>query len=204
MTKPTYIANKILTVNDDGSVLNEIAAIVRNENEPDVDHYAFISDTRGKRGIGGWAPMGMLCDNRSDKWGGQKISISSGPTLSNRGGKSALLVARLVSHELGHNLGMHHDFKGWDQETDNQGCKNLDGNQVSCKSCNNWFNKWTHLFDDSDLFISHRKLSSDTGNSGDCCTGIMDYGNPPLAWSTCAVRNFEEAYMVQGWYQCLQ
>ena len=50
-------------MNYDGSVLDTIAGIVRKENEPDVDHYAFISDSRDSSGYAGWAPMGQACNN---------------------------------------------------------------------------------------------------------------------------------------------
>ena len=91
-----------------------------------------------------------------------------------------------LSHEVGHNLGMEHDFY-----TSKSACKlDEDGKFVWCNKCTNW---------DKQL----KKVNIDFGRPGDCCTGFMDYGDHPEYWSNCSVRNFEQHYISQNWAKCM-
>ena len=94
-----------------------------------------------------------------------------------------------MAHELGHNLGISHDFIG--DKTDSQCRTEDDGTQISCDQCTNY---------DADL---NNYLSAQTENSGECCTGFMDYNDHPEYWSDCSVRMFEQHYVSLGWENCL-
>ena len=39
----------------------------------------------------------------------------------------------------------------------------------------------------------------DAKNSGQGCTGLMDYGNPPQTWSTCSVNDFKTFFNTNNW-----
>ena len=90
-----------------------------------------------------------------------------------------------MTHEIGHNLGMDHDFK-----INKVTCKSEDDlSGKPCNECANW---------------DGRKLTEQTDASGECCTGIMDYGRyKPESWSSCSVRNFEQHYVSENWAECM-
>ena len=174
--------------------LAETVPLVQSLNEPSVDLYAWMSDTRDGGGVAGWAYTGKACDN--NYW--QKTSLTSGPTVSALG--SILVTANTLTHEIGHNLGMSHDFDG--NEGDLICRKSSTGELKACGTCTNWYNDAYTWFADP-LYTSTRRLSPETGDPEDCCTGIMDYKNSPLLWSTCSVRFFEQHYEAQSWFDCM-
>ena len=93
---------------------------------------------------------------------------------------------------MGHNLGMSHDF--FDNKVD---CKlESDGTSKPCDQCANWNgSKLTTVTDQSNPGVGN--------NAGECCTGLMDYGDHPEYWSDCSVRNFEQHYVSQNWNTCM-
>ena len=92
-----------------------------------------------------------------------------------------------MAHEIGHNLGMQHDFFG--RNSDNICRAEDDGAQTPCEQCVNW---------NGDMLTTQSEAIS-----GECCTGIMDYGNSPDYWSHCSVRYFEEHYVFNEWATCM-
>ena len=96
------------------------------------------------------------------------------------------LYLQTLTHEVGHNLGMQHDFY-----TAKSACKlDANGRFAWCNKCTNW---------DKQL----QRLNIGFGNPEDCCTGFMDYGNHPERWSNCSVRNFEQHYISLNWATCM-
>ena len=194
VSKPTYLYNGLLAVKGETNGIEYTVTLVEGINENDVDLYAWITDTRGgDGGVAGVAYVGKACDNA--RW--QKTSLNSGPTVSSLG--SIIVTANTLSHEIGHNLGMSHDFEGANSD---EVCRKLDGSLLACSSCDNYFNA-SYIFYANPMYTSKRKLSPVTGSANDCCTGIMDYGNAPRVWSDCSTRYFEQHYQAESWFQCM-
>ena len=177
------------------SGIEETSNIIRSLNEPSVDLYAWISSTTD--GMGGWAYRPGACDNSHFL----KTSIT---TLYGHFGSTEANVLATVStlaHEIGHNLGMEHDF---DSYADALICrKSSNGDLMSCSQCDNWFNA-SYTSYTNPQSKRYRKLSPETGSAGDCCTGIMAYDNAPRVWSTCSRRYFEEHYVAESWFLCMK
>ena len=113
-------------------------------------------------------------------------------------------------HEMGHNLGMKHDFDKEFQKcskTDPEqcvtkyGCEIIrNGSIVSCNKCENYIYDKTKKDRDDDT----TNCRNSTGHNDDCCTGFMDYGHVrPSNWSECSVRDFEQYYVIREWHQCM-
>ena len=92
-------------------------------------------------------------------------------------------------HEIGHNLGMSHDFI----DSDYKHCRKAsDGETIPCSSCANY-----QAGNDA------QRIGPVSGNPNDCCNGFMGYNNHPHYWSECSVRMFESHYVSEQWSKCM-
>ena len=101
-----------------------------------------------------------------------------------------LPILQTLAHEAGHNLGMSHDFVTRKKQVNGKCRKENTGSETSCNQCTNWNTKT-------------KMLKAQTGASGECCTGFMNYGPHPEYWSDCSVRMFEKHYTSRNWKKCM-
>ena len=97
-----------------------------------------------------------------------------------------------MAHEIGHALGMTHDFIDRGEY-----CKRSeDSSEVECVQCKNW-----DVYEEMLTSVDNTDNPGYSNNPGGCCTGFMDYGQHPHDWSDCSVREFQDwAY---GWSDCM-
>lgn len=93
---------------DSNSLQGPIKTLTANSNV-DADLWVYMAKDPAFYGVIGLAWVGTLCRTW---WPGYQASINE-----KRG--SVLNTAQLVTHEMGHNLGMYHDF---DSIHDGKGC----------------------------------------------------------------------------------
>jgi len=173
-TQPTLYLDKVLDLNTDG--LDQTRPEVERLNEPEVDLYAWIGNTPEGNGYTGMGYVGVACS------GTVRTSLTRGPS------RGVVETAETLIHEMGHNLGMSHDFI--DSEYTN--CrKHTDGSTIPCDTCANW-----------QPDNSGQKVGVITGDPMDCCNGFMGYNDHPHYWSECSVRMFEDYYVSRNWDQC--
>jgi len=173
---PVY-TDQILDIGNNG--LPETRTIIQGLNEPDVDVYAFIGDNCEGCSYSGMGYLGGVCDNQ---WN-YRTSLTRGPS------RGVIETAETLIHEMGHNLGMSHDFID-SEYTDCR--KHTDGSTVPCNTCANW-----------QPDNAGQKIGELTGDDMDCCNGFMGYNDHPHYWSECSVRMFEQHYVAEDWDQCL-
>merc|ERR1712165_209891 len=173
---PVY-TDQILDIGNNG--LPETRTIIQDLNEPDVDVYAFIGDNCEGCSYSGMGYLGGVCDNQ---WN-YRTSLTRGPS------RGVIETAKTLIHEMGHNLGMSHDFID-SEYTDCR--KHTDGSTVPCNTCANW-----------QPDNAGQKIGEVTGDDMDCCNGFMGYSNHPHYWSECSVRYFEQHYVSQNWAKCM-
>ena len=97
-------------------------------------------------------------------------------------------------HEIGHNLGMEHDFVDHPLGAYKHECrKTSDSSEVLCSTCANY------QPDDE-----RQPIGMPTGHSDDCCNGFMGYKDHPYYWSKCSIRFLEAFYVYSRKYdQCM-
>ena len=195
--------------------IRDLVGLTRRLNEPDVDLYAWINNRGSCTGVA--AGIGGACDNRSHR----KVSLTRGPSRGvvetaevipcntiwkyqssiyfNRKIKtiysqfrSYFYYLQTLVHEMGHNLGMYHDFKDGGRPYTN--CrKHSDGSTVRCNECANYQSN-----------NRGQPLGPLTGSTEDCCNGFMGYYNHPHYWSDCSVRFFQQHYVAENWGSCME
>ena len=117
------------------------------------------------------------------------------------------LMQRLV-HEVGHNLGMQHDFvscsSGKNCEAAYTGnCRrDVDGSHIPCTSCENYLPGIMSEYN-TNLYSRKPGIGPTSGKADDCCNGFMGYGRSPDVWSSCSVRFFRSHYIGLNWAQCM-
>ena len=83
--------------------------------------------------------------------------------------------SKTAVHEVGHLLGMEHDFECLAKQTCNTAAQRL------CKS-------------KSSGTVLPMKSTNEK-----CCNGFMQYGKHPNVWSSCSVRDFRLQYRLSNW-----
>merc|ERR1719445_546130 len=126
--------------------LKEAGQWTKDFGDNDIGLYIFLTNTMGG-GAAGMAFLGGLC--AAKKWG---TSINTGPK------RGVLNTVDTLVHEVGHNLGMPHDFIGKKKE---KRCrKSSDNSEINCAECSGFG-------------------YNDNGEVEECCTGFLDYFNHP-------------------------
>ena len=97
-------------------------------------------------------------------------------------------------HEIGHNLGMEHDFVDHPLGAYKHECrKTSDSSKILCSTCANY------QPDDE-----RQPIGMPTGHPDDCCNGFMGYKDHPYYWSKCSIRFLEAFYVYSRKYdQCM-
>ena len=95
-------------------------------------------------------------------------------------------------HEIGHNLGMPHDFVELGRFFDI--CRNsFNDSHIPCFKCANFQeNRPDQL------------IGPSTGDPEDCCTGFMHYNDHPHYWSRCSSRFFQRAFVYLNLTRCME
>ena len=187
-------------------------------NEPDVDLYAWINNRGSCSGV---AYVGTAC-HRSHKTSltrGPSRGLVETAEVRTTGlynnshlyilqSRSSIIRANILFpyytiyhhfiffqtlvHEMGHNLGMSHDFATSPAYKGN--CrKDSDSSQLPCNQCHNYQSG-----------NSRQPIGPITGHPQDCCNGFMGYYNHPHFWSNCSVRYFRQHYVSRNWDQCME
>jgi len=186
VTQTPFEVDDFLTVDNVTLAIEKAGTKVLRINDPDIALYAvFINlPIDPNKGAGGAAYLGGACnDEPVEKIYRylEKTSITRGPS------RGVVETAETLVHEIGHGLGMQHDFID-----DNICRKASETKNITCSSCANY-----------QASKKYQRIGPVSGNPNDCCNGFMGYSDHPHYWSECSVRMFEDHYEKKKWNQCM-